>query len=127
MKTKKWLPFTCTLFLLLGIGMFNQTTAQDTKTRVFYSGDNNGKGGIKIVQIYDNNNEYNTRTNVYLLLTDNTWSKAEVIDGFVENGDVNVNVTHNNVKYNVFVDMTNPDKLVRTASDGTKRIYWIKE
>jgi hypothetical protein len=107
--------------------MFNQTTAQDTKTRVFYSGDNNGKGGIKIVQIYDNNNEYNTRTNVYLLLTDNTWSKAEVIDGFVENGDVNVNVTHNNVKYNVFVDMTNPDKLVRTASDGTKRIYWIKE
>lgn len=127
MKTKKWLPFACTLFLLLGIGMFNQYTAQDIQTRVFYSGDNNGKGGIKIVQIYDNNNEYNTRTNVYLLLTDNTWSKAEVIDGFVENGDVNVNVTHNNVKYNVFVDMTNPDKLVRTATDGTKRIYWIKE
>ena len=126
MKTKKWLPFTCTFILLLGIGMFNQSTAQDSKTRIFYSGDNNGKGGIKIVQIYDNNNEYNTKTNVYLLLTDGSWSKAEVIDGFVENGDVNVNVIHNNIKYNVFVDMTNPDKLVRTASDGTKRIYWIK-
>lgn len=112
---------------ILGLGVFSELSAQtSTYTRVFESGDGKG-GGVKIVSVHDDYDEYNTKTSFYVLLTNGTWAKAEDLGGYMENGDISVKIKYNTKIYELYSSMENPDKLTRTATDGTIRIYWEKK
>jgi hypothetical protein len=115
------------LMLFFAIGSFVSLSAQTTTlTSVYESGDGVG-GGIKIVSVHDDYNEYNTKTTFYVLLTNGAWAKAEDLGGYMENGDINVKIKYNTKIYELYAGMENPDKLTRVAPDGTKRIYWKKK
>jgi hypothetical protein len=118
---------TGVLVLILALVSLTQVSAQNTiLTSIYESGDGTG-GGVKIVSVHDDYDEYNTKSTFYLLLTDGSWAKAEDLGGFMENGDINVKIKYNSKIYELYAGMENPDKLTRVAPDGTKRIYWKKK
>lgn len=109
---------------LLGIMLVQQVKAQyTTYTQEFASMDGKG-GGLKIVSVYNDYDEYDVKTTIYVKLTDGTWGQVELLGGTMENGDMNLDIRYQSRVSNLKMWMEDNGVLTRTwEDDGSIRKY----
>ena len=112
--------------LLLLIGMLSMTQAQaqtSTYTRAFEPTDGQGDW-IKIVSEYNDYDEYDVQTTIYIRQSDGSWPAVELIGGLLENGDLKLDIKHQARVSTLEMWMEDNGVMTRTwQDDGSVRTY----
>lgn len=112
------------LILFIGILTMNQAQAQtSTHTRAFEPMDGQGDW-LKVVSVYNDYDEYDVQTTIYVMTSGGSWSEVELIGGLLENGDMRLEIKHLSRVSTIEIWMGEGDILRRTYSDdGSVRKY----